>query len=98
MSCKNYLAAALAAGALGLGVSPSRASGPAEQPQPPQASAQSEAKISPLPNQSTKPPKDCRNGKMRCIDNDMRWQAAINNANRIADNVRKHGLAKGHNK
>jgi len=39
--------------------------------------------------------KNCQNGQMRCIDNDTRWQVAINNHKRRADDINKHGVQPG---
>jgi hypothetical protein len=42
----------------------------------------------PAPVQVKGPPKGCVAGQMRCINNDMRWQAAIRTADRRAGHLR----------
>jgi hypothetical protein len=58
-----------------------------------QKNATAEAQTSLAAN--AKPVKDCKNNpKMRCTTNDMRWAAAIRNADRHADQLRKKGKVK----
>ena len=58
----------------------------------PQAQQQTQSTSQDRP-QGNKPvvPKGCESKKMRCLTNDVRWQAAIKAADRRAANLRKHG-------
>ena len=81
---------AITAGSLGVLLVPiagqnKGSSGTATQP----ASAKQEASA-----QKVKVPKGCESGKMRCVTNDVRWQAAIQNADRRAKD-KKNNNGKG---
>ena len=99
MKSHRYLALMFTAGALAFATGQVRAQSAA--PVEPQAQVPT---LSPMKKEQGPPP-GCKNGQgMRCITNDMRWQAAAHNSDRHGDDVRKnngkdqgknHGKGKG---
>jgi hypothetical protein len=57
----------------------------------PQAQQQTQAVSKDKPLAKPPVPKGCETGKMRCVTNNVRWQAAAKTADRQADHKRKHG-------
>ncbi len=75
MVSHRFLLFTLVLCALALGVNPGRAQ--SGQPAQSQGNANGQTK------------KVCKPGQMRCVDNNMRWDAAARNADRRADAMRK---------
>ena len=85
-TCFTLMRVLLLLAALGWGVTPGSATPAAPTPAAPAPAAPAAAPKG--------PPAGCKAGQMRCISNKLRWQAAINTANRRAAYLRTHGKVK----